>query len=132
MRVQIQSAPIRDIDNKYASVSVPAGSGNNTSVVIKKILSFQTRFGCRGYIRSIANAVQSGGETFVTFRLLINGAWQAPYDAVQDQLSDPANPIDLPERIPVPQGSLVEIQVDNSDVAAWIATARVIVDYEDF
>lgn len=131
MRVEIQQTPIVDKEDQYRTLTVPAKSGNMTDTAPFKLLSFTTRHGRRGYIRSLGNAVAAGGESVLTFRLLFNGAFQYPYDGSQDQWGDPAHMQDLPQRIEVPQGTLVEVQVDNSDPTDdFAATARIWMDYE--
>jgi len=132
-RIEIQSKPLLDKEDQYVSAAVPINSGDGLTTAPFKLISFRTRIGCRGFIRALGNVAAPGGETSLTFRLLFNGARVFPYDGSQVQWGDPALLQDLPQRIEVPQGTTVQVQVDNSSgTDAYVATARVWVDYEDF
>lgn len=132
MITDIRTKPGTGFEDAYSSASVVASAGNNVVAPVK-VVSFRVQVGRRAYIRALGNVVAAGGEAFVTFRLLFNGARQHPYDGSQNQWGDPALLQDLPRWLPVPAGALVEVECANSDAAnAYTATARVWVEYEDF
>lgn len=129
---EIRSKPIVDSEDVYVTATVPLKSGNLTDTAIFKLTSFYTKLHRKGFIRALGNAVAAGGEGQVTFRLLINGGRVYPYDGSQSQWGVPSLMEDLPQRIPVPAGALVEVQADNADTANdWEATVRVWMEYED-
>jgi hypothetical protein len=131
-RVEISTRPVIDFDDQYASASVSANAGNNV-VAPATIISFRTKTGKKAFLTKIGNAVQAGGESFITFRLLQNKARIYPYDGSQNQWGDPAWLQPLPYRIELPSNALIEITCDNSDAAiAYIATARVFIEYENY
>lgn len=132
MRSEIITRPIVGSEDIYNSASVAANAGDGATTAPVTIASKQLKYGRKAFIRSLGNAVQSGGTNVVTFRLLVNGQRLYPYDGSQNQWGDPALMQDLPARIEVPGGAVVAVQCDNSDGAnAWVATARVWVEYED-
>jgi len=130
--VLIRSRPIVDFDDKYLSANIPVNAGNGT-IAPGTVLSFNTRTGKQAFLTKLGNAVQAGGESSITFRVLVNGARLHPYDGSQNQWGDPSLLQGLPVRIALPQNALIKIECDNSDTAnIWTATARVFVEYEDF
>ena len=132
MFIDVRTKPVTGVEDPYVTALVPANAGMGT-VAPKKIFSVRLRTGVKAFLTKIGNAVQAGGESSVTFYLLLNGnARVHPYDGSQNQWGDPANMAELPERIPLPQGGLLECYANNSDVAnSYNATARAFIEYED-
>lgn len=130
--VELKTKPIIDYQDIYnnASVTASAGTAGNAPVTV---ISDRIRIGKRAFLSKLGNAVQAGGENYITFRLLLNGSRLWPYDGSQNQWGDPANLQDLPSRLELSQGAMIQIQCDNSDGAnAYVATARLFIEYEDF
>lgn len=132
-RTEIATKPVIDFEDQYVTATVPLNSGNGTTVATFKLISFRLKMGCAAFIRALGNAAAAAGQGALKFRLKVNGSPIFPYDGSLNQWGDPALLQDLPRRIPVPQGALIEVEVDNSDGAnAFAGTARVFVDYENF
>lgn len=130
--VIVRTKPVVDFQDIYSSGNVIANAGiaGNAPVTIA---SDRTRVGKRVFLSKLGNAVSPGGDAYVTFRLLINGSRFWPYDGSNNQWGDPSNLQDMPFRIELPQGALVEIKCDNSDTTnQYEATARIFIEYEDF
>lgn len=142
-RVHIAGKPVIDSDDLYCTGAI-AGAG--TGVVIDNTLypsggfwpgSFRTRCGKQGFITAIRNAVSAGGAAYATFHLLVDGVrvHSQPakgFGSFPNQLGDPSQDTYLSVRIPVGQGSTVQVTGDNSDSSSYDFTARVLIEYEDF
>jgi hypothetical protein len=130
--VQLKTKPVTDYQDLYNSAAVTASAGTDGNAPVT-VVSDRVRVGSRAFLAKLGNAIQAGGENYVTFRLLLNGSRLWPYDGSQNQWGDPANLQDLPARLELPQGAMIQIQCDNSDPSnAYVATARLFIEYEDF
>lgn len=130
--VELKSKPIIDYQDLYsnATVTAAAGTAGNAPVTV---IADRVRVGKRAFLAKLGNAVQAGGESYITFRVLLNGSRLWPYDGSQNQWGDPANLQDLPSRLELSQGALIQIRCDNSDPSnSYVATARLFIEYEDF
>lgn len=128
----IDRKDIIDVDDKYATVTAAVATGATTPTRTT-VLTLQSKPGKSSYLYFLGNAIQAGGEAYVTFRLLINGASYYPYDGTLNQWADPSSNIELPIQYEIPVGSKVEIVADNSDTGnTYSATARIRIAYVDF
>ncbi len=127
MEVIVHQKPVVDFDDKVAQVTVAA------SAVDTEILTFRTRTGRRARLVGFAFARDSGGEAYVTVRLLSNGAEVYSYGSSVNQWSDPANINRLPVPVDLPQNAYIQVVASNSNTTdGYATTARVQVEYEDF
>lgn len=134
MRSEIVTKPVIDIEDIYPrSVDIPALSGDGATQPPVVIASKRLKMGCKAFLRALGNAVQPGGETYLTFQIRVNGAALYPYDGSNNQWGDPALLQDIPQRVDLGQGALLEVVLFNSHATdTFSATARVWVDYENF
>lgn len=122
-----------DIDDVLATVNVLANT-TGTKLVFNKLnsTSLRTRTGQKARLVFVGNAVDAGGESVVTFHVLINGTLlPSPYDSFQQALGvtyDPQSRNSVP--LDLPQNALIEITADNSSATAYNAFARMRIEYE--
>lgn len=130
--VAIHSQAI-DFDDKTAQVNLGATSTDTPLVFDDSgIAYFFTRTGRRGRLTFVGNAVDTGGETKVTFHIKINGTrLQPPYNSFQQALGvtyDGWSSLSVP--LDLPQGAMIEVTADNSDSTTYNAFVRLRVEYE--
>lgn len=133
--VIVHQKPVVDRDDRIGTVNV-AASGVATPVVWGDtgLNYFRTRTGRRARLTFLGNAVDPGGESFITFHVLVNGAkLLPPYDSFTQALGETFNgwaSLSLP--VELPQNAMVQVIADNSDSAnAYNVYNRVRIEYED-
>jgi hypothetical protein len=116
-----------DSASPYATVSALAAQTTT-------IFTHELKNGKRPFLLSFRNAVGAGGETYVSFSLLLNGNPLENFDRIQNQIAAPENQQgQLVIRKELPQGSVLKVVAINSDpVNAYNATAKVELAYESF
>lgn len=124
-----------DSDDKTATVNAVASTNGQKLVFDSDGQTFfRTRTGRRARLAFVGNAVDSGGETYITFHIYSNGnLLRAPYNSFQQALGETFKGSErLQVPIELPQNAMIEITVDNTDTNAYHAFARLRVEYEEF
>jgi len=116
-----------DSDSPYATVT--ANMGATTTV-----LTHEIKNGKRAFLLSFRNAVGAGGESYISFSLLLNGNPLENYDRIMNQIAAPENQQgQLLVRRELPQGAQLTVIATNSDAANdYNATAKLEIGYESF
>lgn len=129
---KIPNTAIIDYDEKYATATAAVAA--SASVPTRTtILTLQVKPGKQAWLQFLGNAVQAGGDTFMTFRLLVNRSPYYPFDGSLNQWAPPESNFDLPVAYELPTSCEVQIVVDNSDASnTYTGTGRIRIVYTDF
>lgn len=123
-QIEISQFPTVSDDDISATVSVPS-TGAETVICSK-----WTPPGLRGWIVFHGQAWDAAMDGYATYTIKVNGAVIYPYVKKTVQTAPPTDANrELPTRIPVAGGSLVEMVADSS--VAGNFTGRMILKYTD-
>jgi hypothetical protein len=137
--VLVYQRPVIDIDDLSGQTAALSANGANSAWT--DILTLRTRTGRRARLSLVANAVDPGSETFMLFRILVNGAVIA--DALYSLFGannsgatglsfDPSQRMTRP--IDLPQNAYVQFQAmlqDTSSATTYKAYMRAKIEYVD-
>lgn len=122
-----------DRDDKVASASI-AASTTTKLTFSDGTTNFRTRTGRKGRLTFVGNDVDAGGETYLTFSILVNGArisdpLLSSFQQAIGETFDPSSSLSVP--LELPQNALIEVSVTNSNGStAYNAFIRLRVEYE--
>lgn len=127
--VFVDQRPVRDAYDNIGTALVTAGAG------FTNLLAFRTRCGFRPRLTLVGAGVDPGGESVVTFRVLVNSApvahpLYASFGGVTPGVTyDPGARVIYP--VDLPQGAYVQVQASITGATDYTCYARVRVEYVD-
>lgn len=132
--VYLYSKRVYDFDDVNGQVNALASTNDQKIVFANNGLTYiRTRTGRKARLAFVGNAVDAGGEPYITFHIVVNGAKaRPPYDSFQLALGvtyDGSDRLQVP--VDLPQNAMVEVIVDNSNASAFNAYIRIRIEYED-
>jgi hypothetical protein len=139
LEVFVDQKPVVDVDDLSGKSSALTANGANSAWT--DVLTLRTRTGRRARLTLVANAVDSGAEVYMKFRILVNGVVIA--DALYSDFGstnigavgstfDPGQRMVRP--VEIPQNAYVQFQCllqDTSSSTAYRGYIRTRIEYVD-